>query len=423
MKRNAIKQLIDWKNNQDRKPVWITGPKGVGKTYLMTDFAKSFYAGSVYINFERDFHMRSVFAEEAYSVVDDRNLVELICDNYQIEPEMSQHFVFILDEITACPEAMTLLENLADMHAQYSIIAASGSFDKIPVNKELYEYIELYPLNFDEFLCATGSEWYIDIINAHFTNHRKIPDIVHEDLLNSFEDYLVIGGMPSAVNDYITHETFDNIHEVHDNIYSILLSSVTNRLPDSEALKVKQIMDIITPQLYKDNRKFQYNMIRRGVTYNLYSNAFNILICNRYVQACCKYIPGVGEDTECFKLYSIDIGMLYSDLFNSHNISETTKTPNIRKLLLENYTIQQLRTNGLNTMFWESGTQAKLDFILNTVNGKIPLEIIDQEGRRSKSLGVYKASNEVPYSYKISNKNFNVNGNVITIPYYAVYCI
>lgn len=424
MKRNAIKRLMEWKDSTDKKPIWIIGAKGVGKTFLMLDFAKSFYDGSIYINFEKDQHVRSLFQKEVYSISDDRNLIELICESYQIKYEMAHQIVFLLDEITECPEAVTLLEDYAEMHTGFSVIITGSSIEKIPVNNINFEYIKLYPLNFDEFVISTGSEWYIDIINAHFNNHRKIPDIVHDDLLNLFEDYLVIGGMPSAVNDYLINESTNNTNEIHENIRAIQYHHMIKSLSDTDALKTKQIMDIIPAQLYKDNRKFQYRMIRKGVTYNLFSAALHHITDNGYAISCNKMISETEEDQEAFKLYSADIGILFSEYTNMVDINETFISDKLRKIVLENYTIQQLKSNGISTFFWESGTQAKLDFVYKSKDGSIPIEVVEKDGKRSKSLGVYKNIYNCPYSYKLSNKNFTIiNNNVYNIPFYAVYCI
>jgi predicted AAA+ superfamily ATPase len=429
VKRNAINHLIAWKERKEKKPLWITGIKNVGKTYLALDFAKSFYDGNLYVNFETNAAVRQLISVAVSSPTSEENFIELLCRHFQIPTELVGNLLIILDEIGECKEAITALEELIIAGSNVSILVLSST--EHAHNMSLFESLTMYPMEFDEFLVALGHEWYAEVIKGHYQTNRKVPEIVHNELLSSFDDYLIVGGMPAAVNDFITMEGTQNVSEIHQQIFQNLLARSMSNHDESEALKISQVMNIMTEQLMKDNKKFQYRLIRKGATYGLYKEAIDSLVTKSYLYKCTKNTyeetsksedQKAAEDTLQFKLYLPDVGLLNtllrkSDAFIGHTEGTISKT------LLENYMMQSLIARGHHPCFWESQSLAKIDFIIETQDGIVPIEAKTDESTRSKSIGVFKATHETQYSIRVSTKNFEFANQVKNIPFYSIFCL
>ncbi|HHT56128.1 MAG TPA: ATP-binding protein [Herbinix luporum] len=289
-------------------------------------------------------------------------------------------------------------------------------------------------MQFNEFLTAIGSEWYIETIIAHYNSNKKIPDIVHKELLNLHNLYLQIGGMPSIINEYLNFNNISNIPEQHSHLMGTYRHYLSLLSSDSESLKMNQVLDCLPLQLLKNNKKFQYNLIRKGTTHAMYKEAIQSLSNQNYIIPCYKMTTkdlsnidkileedrlNVNEITS-FKLYLSDAGLLHSLLLKE---IKTTFNKVARKALLENYIATTLKVNGYPIVFWESESTAKIDFLLSNKGEIIPLEIFCDTNTRSKSISVLKQKIDFPYSIKISERNFEYSNNVKYVPYYAAFCI
>lgn len=435
MKRNAIQKLITWKENGDTRPVLLTGVTGAGKTYLALEFAKSFYEGHLYINFENNATIRNYLIEKSLKNDQDYDFVELVCQYYQIPEELIGNILIILDEIHASSEVTALFMEYLKLEKIIPLIVISSTMVGTKVDHESFYHINLYPMGFDEFLVALGQEWYAEVINGHYQTNRRIPQIVHTELLTLFEDYLMVGGMPAAVNEYINTDETYNISEIHKMIFRNIHNTCQESNPESEAFKMKQVLDVLVDQLCKENKKFQYRLIRKGATYAMYKEAIDLLSGQGYLLKCNKSSflalnddnkldseKATLEDSTQFKLYSNDVGILNS-LIDKQIIKTEKNEGLLRKTIIENYILQALTANGYTPSFWESSSQAKIDFIINTSDGLVPLETKISDNSRSKSISVFKTFFEIPYSIKISSRNYEFSNGIKYIPYYAIFCL
>ena len=439
MKRKVIDCLIEWKNSFNREPILLTGAKGVGKTYIAYDFAKSFFKQIVYVNFEREPESVKLFAASLSKGMED--LTNRLLQPFQnqeddIKDNGVQERILILDEISFCPEVLFLIQSKEIYKFFPFIIAISCSSHSKEETKNFIE-IPIYPLEFDEFLIASSNEWYIEAICNHYEKNQKIPDIVHNELLALHELYLKLGGMPGIINEYLNMSSLINIPEQHNQLISSYRDYIKQGFSDTDALKMNQVIDSLVLQLVKENRKFQYKLIRKGTTHTMYKDAIQNLVDRNYIIQCNKinnemllksrnklirweaFYKEFLSDGH-FKLYYPDTGLLYTKMVEEKGKSEIV---NLLKPILENYIAQTLQTKGYPFGFWESDSTAKIDFVIIKDGNIVPMEVHSNENTRSKSISILKENCDFPYAIKVSPKNFEYRNQVKYVPYYAAFCI
>ncbi len=430
MKRKAIEELIKWKKQNNPTPVLLTGAKGVGKTYLAYDFAKAFFERIFYVNFEREPERMKGFL----SCIADKK-IQKFQDFFHIIPEEEkQARILIMDEISYCDDLRKYgLPKILSEIFDFIIMISS-----CPLSKDITKCmtkLPIYPMEFDEFLRAIGNEWYIDLIGLHYISNKKIPDIVHKELLELHQLYLQIGGMPGVLNEYINLSSVINLSEQHSFLIGTYHDYIMRDYSDSDALKMKQVFDSLSCQLTKDNKKFKYNLIRKGTTHLMYKDAIQKLCDIHYVIKCKRITteqlnkPGdffdlrndFTDDTNInFKLYFPDTGFLYTKITETIGIPEKN---NFKISLLENYLAQSLQAKQYPFAFWESDSMAKIDFVIYKDKELLPIEIFKDNTTRSKSINILKQQCDFPYAIKVSSRNFEVGNHIKYVPYYAVFCI
>ncbi|GAA4653456.1 ATP-binding protein [Anaerocolumna aminovalerica] len=432
MKRKRIDSLLEWKENYMNKPLLLMGGRGTGKTYLVNDFAKAFYAKSIYINLERvpEYHKLldgedvSVWIQNLYMLSDTHPYASERLEN-EDEPVL-----LIMDEVSFYPPFIEKLKALMKANPPFQIICITSFRIDLWEKDDFFYVLQLFPLNFEEFLIATGNDWYAEAIRIHYSSNKKLPDIVHRELLTLFEDYLQTGGMPAAINEFINMEGKYNVSEQHRILANAYLWDARSRNDEGDGLKISQVYNIMDKQLIKENRKFQYNLIRKGATNAMYENAVQYITdtfygirCNKLAEEALESACKAEIDSNIspqYKLYMSDVGMLYSSLKQI----EVKHPDQIRKGLIENYVAQSLYANGYHLTYWESNSQAKIDFILYKDNYLLPIEVKTGNITRSKNLSVLRTKSEsIKEAIKISTRNFEYSGNIKYVPIYAVFCI
>lgn len=430
MKRKVIEVLIKWKEENKGIPILITGAKGVGKTYLAYDFAKAFFERICCINFEREPEFAKLFLSNNPAIIADK-----LAAYFEIDfSTPTENRILILDEISFCKEAFDKINNMHFSELFRHIILISSN----PLPQEYLDNLKqlpVYPLEFDEFLLATGNEWYIETIMNHFQANSKIPPIVHKELIELHQLYLRIGGMPAMVNEYLNLLSVINTSEKHSILVGSYHDYILKYNSDSDALKMNQVYDSLVYQLMKENKKFQYKIIRKGTTHAMYRDAIRKLTELKYVIKCNRisneqliepskaFLPEDWSKEEVntnFKLYLSDTGILYSKLIEEKGNS---LVKNYKMALLENYVAQSLQAKNYQFAFWESDSMAKIDFLLFKNDEIIPIEIHKSDNTRSKSISILKQKCEFPYAIKISSKNFELSNQIKYVPFYAVFCL
>lgn len=420
MRRKLVNKLNEWLIEAVNTPLVITGAKGVGKTYLIFDFAKENFASNLYFNFEHDYKVRDLFSGNCDETLQN------ICTYFDSTIDF-ENTLIILDEYYLCQGAIDFVSNIKSNSNIINVICAISDTNLPPDNTRDYlntsydtgnmKVVRLYPFDFEEFLIATNNEWYAEAIKEHFNTNKPLPDIVHNDLLNMFNDYMYIGGMPSVINEYLLTDSYVNVTEKHALLSNSNMAALSAKIPEGEYIKAVNVYKTIPTQLMRANKKFQYSLIRKGATRKLYEKTIQYLCNTGYIVKCDRLYS--ENDDESFKLYMNDVGILYSTTKSIYN-------DEFNKSLVENYVLQNLLANDNEVYFWESKSQAKIDFVARKGKDHLfyAIEVKNGTETRSKNYSVFKETiRNNAGLIKVSAKNFSYSKGVKFIPLYAVFCI
>lgn len=417
MQRKAFIHLINWSLQDTKKPLIIRGARSVGKTYLITDFASENYTSHIYFNFERDCSITHLFSSDI-----DKTIINL---NQYFDKEINfKSTLLILDEIANCEPVIDFISQIGESETFNIACAISNStlFQNSEFNSSLndllyddrkFEIINLFPLDFEEFLISTNNEWYAEAIKEHYQSNKPLPEIVHNEILSIFNQYIYIGGMPMAINEYLQSKSLININEIHSVIINNQLMDIKQRISDGDYIKSETVYNSVKEQFRRPNKKFMYTILRKGATKKIYEKNLEILCKSGLTYKCSNYTKD-----ESFVLYLNDVGLLNSMYCNQN-------TDEINKSIIENYVLVNLLTNNKYIYNWESKSQARIDFVIVNKNNEIyAVEVKNSNETRSKNYSIFKDA--VPENnglIKISAKNFSCSKGVKYIPLYAVFCI
>ncbi len=256
-----MKNLIKWKNSEDRKPLILKGARQVGKTYILKQFGEENYEGVAYFNFDHDENLQNLFD----NTKDPKRILEQLAFIYgkAIMPEKT---LIIFDEIQECPNALNALKYFKEEANEYHIACAGSllgirlSHTSFPVGK--VDFMNLYPMSFSEFLIADGQSNLVDYMN-HIKDIKQIPRIFFDLLEEKLKSYFIIGGMPEVVYSWVNNKDMEKVNYIQDNILKSYESDFAKHTTDSEANKISLIWNGIISQLARENKKFLYQAVKK----------------------------------------------------------------------------------------------------------------------------------------------------------------
>ncbi len=430
MKRDITDRLLAWKKQKKRKPLIIHGARQVGKTYIIKEFGKQYYENMIYVNFETNKELSSQISD----TIDVNYMIQKL-ELFYGEKILPQKTLLFFDEIQTNPRALTSLKYFYEEAPDYHIIAA-GSLLGIAINREEYSFpvgkvqmMTMYPLSFREFLQAIGRENLITVIQEHFENNQPMDETIHELCLELYRTYLVIGGMPEVVQNYLEDKKIISAIDIQSMILDSYVRDMTKYAENSESNRIIGAFDSIPVQLAKDNQKFQYKVIAKGATSSLFGQAILWLKNSGMVSQVFKVTPQMPlemyKDLSSFKLYMSDVGLFVNKANYPLYQLDVKKQPTMISMgpLTENYVADELKVNGYDLYYWESDGIAEIDFVIQKQNDIIPIEVKASLHTKSRSLNLYMEKNKPPYAIRISEKNFGFENKIKSVPLYAVFCI
>lgn len=431
MKRNAMNDLIKWKNSKNRKPLLIYGARQVGKTYLVKEFGEQYFKDMIYVNFETNDIISKMFNENITPQFIIKNL-EIVFGKV-IDKENTLIF---FDEIQKNTRALTSLKYFCEDAPEYHVIGA-GSLLGVHIKKKDFsfpvgkvDFLTIYPLSFEEFLINTDNQLLLDKIQECYKENKIMPELSHKKALDLYYDYLAIGGMPEVVKEYINTNSIINAIDYQKDIIESYRSDITKYSDSSTVSKIIATFDSIPVQLAKDNKKFQYKLVQKGGTSTIFGDSISWLVNAGIVNKCVKSKIGVPlrmyEELDSFKLYMNDVGLLTNlSEFPIYLIRNREAVNEMMiGMLTENYVASSLKYNGLNLNYWKNDYDSEIDFILQSNEGLIiPLEVKASDNTKSRSLNNYVNEFKPKYSIRVSTKNFGFKNSIKSVPLYAVFCI
>ena len=429
MYRKIIKELKKWKEKKDRLPLILKGARQVGKTWILQEFGKENFDDVLYINFENAGNIANLFDGN----IEPNRIIEYLSalNHKKIEPEKT---LIIFDEIQELPRALTSLKYFAEQTPEYAICCAGsllGVFlhDKVsfPVGK--VDFLELQPLDFEEFLIANGEKALIDIIRAN--KLEQLPDLITDKLKDYLKKYFVIGGMPRAVKTWIEEKDFELVENVQKGILEAYERDFSKHIDSSTATKIQYVWDSIPSQLAKENRKFIYGVVRDGARAREYENSINwlkdtglIRVVNR-VKCGDKQPLKAYADLKAFKIYLLDVGLLrvLCELPYETIIEGDAIYNEFNGLLTEQFVLQELKNiKKVNTVYyWSNEFQSEVDFIFAYKSMIIPVEAKAGINVKAQSLKVYIKEYNPKIAIRYSLLNIKLDNNILNIPLYAIW--
>ncbi|MCD8398045.1 MAG: ATP-binding protein [Lachnospiraceae bacterium] len=426
MYRFAIEKLREWKKSKYRKPLIIEGARQVGKTWLMKEFGRQEYEDVAYINFDHNSKMEELFSS-------DLNIERLIMGmeiyiGKKIDPRKT---LLIFDEVQEVPKALTSLKYFYENAPEYQIVCAGSLLGialhegtSFPVGK--VDFLRLWPLSFREFLMAVGKEQYAELLEKRDYSLITTFRTVYTDIL---KQYYYVGGMPEVVARFADNRDFHEVRKIQQQILSDYEQDFSKHAPNEIVPRIRLVWNSIPSQLAKENRKFIYGLLREGARAKDYETAIMWLSdCGLVHKVSRVNAPGLPlkayEDLKAFKLFLVDVGLLSCML----GLRQTTLLDGndlfveFKGALTEQFVLQQLKTiEDLNLYYYTNDrSTCEIDFIADTGEAIIPIEVKAEENLRAKSLRAYYEKYQPELAVRTSMSDYRRQDWLLNLPLYAI---
>ena len=421
MKRNAIEALLKWKNDEERKPMVLKGARQVGKTWLMKEFGKSYYDNYVYFNFDEEDELQSIFETNK----NPKRIIELLSlvAGEKILPGTT---LVIFDEIQECPSALNALKYFKEKANEYHVIAAGSLLGTLLAQPKSYpvgmvNLLDIHPLTFDEFLDATDEPLYAYYQNI--TKGQTIEEIFHNRLMEAYNNYLIIGGMPECVASWVKHKDPARIMQIQKELVQIYENDFSKHNGKVNSGRILQVFRSIVTQLAKPNEKFMYGAVRDGGRARDFEEAIEWLVSagmlNRvYNLSKLEHPLSAFRKMDQFKLFVFDTGLLkyMAGIDNSAILLKTDYQ--FKGPLTENYVLQQLIGRFDVDPHYYSDRSGEIDFVLQKGTEVIPVEAKGGEDKSAPTFKKYVNEHLPDHAVRFSKRGYRKDGYITNMPLY-----
>ena len=438
LKRKMYEQLLGWKNNKGKECLLIKGARQVGKTYLVREFAKAEYESFVEINFHMQSSLKVIFegdksAEEIY---------KRITANIPGVKLIPGKTLIFLDEIQKCANARTALKFLAE-DGRYDVIA-SGSLLGLAYGKDADKDVEevesvpvgyekplvMYSLDFEEFLWAYGyGSDTVEYLKNFFSSKEKIPFEVNEKFEAILNEYLVVGGMPEVVADFMEDKDFTRVQEIQDKILASYADDISQHAKGAEKVKVRKCYDSIPRQLAKENKKFKYSEVESKATARKFGDSIQWLRDANMAYICYNTttpmlpLKAYEKDSE-FKVYINDTGLLLA--LYGFATKQALLNGNLKGFakvgIYENFVAETLVKNGYSLHYFKPNDNSELEFVIERNGEVVPIEV-KAGNTATKSLNQFIENFSPSVAFKLISGNIGENEQKISVPHYLTMFI
>lgn len=443
LRRKIESVLAEWKKAENRKPLVIKGIRQCGKTYIVQKFANENYESVVYMNFILEPDKKSAFVGNIDVDTIILNLSALIPGSRFVKGRTC----IILDEIQECKEARTALKSF-HIDGNYDIIATGSLLglkgygkngmrslenegqDSVPVGYETI--VEMYPLDFEEFLWANGiSDTVIDYIRSCFEQENAVPDGIHRAMMELLYRYVIVGGLPEVVNCFLETKNIELIYRTQCNLLADYEEDMVKYADDADKPNIRECFESIPKQLAKENKKFQYSVVRKGGRSSQYIGSIQWLEDAGIVRRCYNTqvteLPLEGNSIQdCFKVYTTDIGVFMAML--DYGTQADILKGNLlgyKGAIFENLMADFLCKSGQKLYYFHKDSGLELDFLVRFKGECVILEVKSKSGKAKsmntvlKNKDVYHINNAI----KLGQYNVGREGDILTVPLYMGFLI
>jgi predicted AAA+ superfamily ATPase len=426
LKRLLYDKLLEWKNGANRKPLLLQGARQVGKTYLVKEFGNNEYDDLVYLNFEEEPELISIFRGSLKA----GQILESIGLLIGTKVDCERTLIFF-DEAQVFPEVITSLKYFYEQAPQCHVIAA-GSLLGVSVSRKKsfpvgkVNFLTLYPMSFMEYLLAEDEELIVEKL-TNKGNTNALPEIIHDKLLGYLKKYLFLGGMPEVVKTYLEKKDIRLAREIQNDILESYKRDFSKYASKTDAIKISEVWRSLPAQLSKENKKFKFSEVRKKARASLYEGAIEWLrqagLINIAYNVKLPKLPLSGyADYDKFKVYLLDNGLLGAMLNVSSDIiiKPNELFQEYNGAFIENYVASELAIKGYQLFYWTSKSDAEVDFIVQNKNEIYPLEVKSGMSRNIKSLRSYASKYSPKLLIRTSPRNYVQAESFINIPLYVV---
>lgn len=416
-----MQDLIRWKSDEERKPMVVKGARQVGKTWLMKEFGEKYYENYVYLNFDEEEELKSIFEANK----NPQRIVELLSliTGKKIVPGET---LIIFDEIQECPEALNSLKYFKEKANEYHVLAAGSLLGTLLAQPKSYpvgmvNLLELGPLTFEEYLAATDEGLF-----AYYESIQKgqqIEEIFHQRLLDACNNYFIIGGMPEAVSSWVKYRDPARISQIQRELIQIYENDFSKHSGKVNSGRILMVFRSIVSQLAKPNEKFMYGAVQKGARARDFEEAIEWLVSagmlNRVYNVSRPEQPLPAWDRQdCFKLYLFDTGLLkhMAGLDNSAILLKSDYQ--FKGPLAENFVLQQLKGKFEVEPRYFSTSDREIDFVLQHGTEIIPVEVKAGEDKSAPSFKKYVAKYHPQHAIRVSRRGYRKDGEVTNLPLY-----
>ena len=442
LKRKIYNDLLNWKSTRKeekvKKCLLVKGARQVGKSYIIQEFGKNEYKSFLYIDFFRQPELKSIFDGELTS----EEILKRITANIRDFRLVPGETLFFFDEIQRCGNARTAIKFLAE-DLRFDVIS-SGSLmgltygenddketevpESIPVGYE--SQITMYSLDFEEFLWAYGyDENAISVLRSYYESGEAVPVGIHNKYESIFREYMVVGGMPEVVADFVVNKDFNRVDSIQSDIIAEYRDDISKHAKGKEKQLVRMCYDAVPKQLAKELKKFQYSTVEKGQTRRKYGGSVQWLKDSEIVNACYNisepYLPLMANAKEDqFKLYINDTGLLCCmyGFETKRAVLNDTLRGNARGGIYENIISECLLKRGYTLYYFKPDSEHEIEFLIEKNGEVIPIEV-KAGNNPTPSLNSFLENFSPSCAYKLVGGRNGKAGGKTTLPHYFVMFI
>ncbi len=425
MERNLFAKLEQWKTKKKRKPLIIQGARQVGKTWIMKEFGKRYFDNTVYINFDNNEVMKKVFEND----FDISRIVSAIKIEYG-KSFVPEDTLIIFDEIQEAPKALAALKYFYENAPQYAIIAAGSLLGvalhqgtSFPVGK--VDFMQLYPLNFYEFVRAVGEEPLAQLLD---TNDYEMINAYSTRYTELLKKYYYVGGMPEVVQTFIDTDDYYEVREVQKNLLKYYEEDFSKHAPKEVVPRIMMVWNSIPSQLAKENRKFIYGSLREGARAKDFELAIQWLedagLIIRSYRVTKPDIPLIAYmEMSSFKMFLLDVGLLAAkaDIHAKVLLDGCRIFEEFKGALTEQFVAGQLKASDRELYYYSTeNSSGEIDFVVQQEMRCIPVEVKAEENLRARSMRAFCEKYKPEIAVRSSLSNYREQDWMVNVPLYML---